>query len=110
MCFVGLLNVDTSGTISPEANYIFQIARGAVVVLSTFTAGRLDRLKQNTVLMVISAILLLATSVECIVICKATDLISILLLSNFFILWLDLMIAYLFRYYSHKEAGLADKN
>ncbi len=109
MCFLGLLYLDTSGTVPQGVNYMYQIARGAVVIISTYIAGRLDRIKQNTVLMVISAILLLATSIAGVVIHKTTRFVSILFLSNFFIMWLDLMIAYLFRYHGHKEAGLTDK-
>lgn len=109
MCFTGLLSFSPNSPISGSKRYVYQIARGAVVILSTYIAGRLDRIKQNTVLMVISAILLLATSLESIVLWGTTNFFAILFRSNFFIMWLDLMIAYLFRYHGHKEAGLTDR-
>ena len=110
MCFSGLINSDPNGSFSQGTWYAYQIARGAVVILSTYIAGRLDRIKQNTVLAVICAVLLLATSIECIIVIGNTSSLSFILFeSNFFIMWLDLMIAYLFRYHGHKEAGLADK-
>lgn len=106
MCFLGLLSSSPNSLLTESERYVFRVLRGAVVILSTYIAGRLDHIKQNMVFMVICAILLLATSLEMLFIYKIVDIILILFYSNFFILWLNLMIAYLFRYYGHKEAGL----
>ena len=105
MAFVGILTTGLSG----GKLYFYQIARGFVIITSAYIAGRLDRIKQNTIIIIIDAILLFATSLENIVDWGITEFTPILFFSNFFIMWLDLMIAYLFRYHSHKEAGLADK-
>ena len=39
-----------------------------------------------------------------------TDIIGIYICYTFFILWIDLMVVYIFRYNEHKEVGLIDKN
>ena len=106
MCFVGLLATDPNSSSANGDLYVLQLLRGAVVILSTYMAGRLDRIKQNTVFAVICAILLLATSIKVLLLHKVYNLVFILFETNFFILWIDLVIAYLFRYKEHKEAGL----
>lgn len=105
MAFVGILTAGLSG----GKLYFYQAARGVVIITSAYIAGRLDKIKQNTILMIIDAFLLFATSLECILEVGIANIVSDLFLSNFFILWLDLMIAYLFRYHGHTEAGLTDK-
>lgn len=109
MCFVGLLATDPNSSSANGDLYVLQISRGVVVILSTYMSGRLDRIKQNTVFAVICAILLFATSIKVLLLHKVYNLVFILFETNFFILWIDLVIAYLFRYKEHKEAGLADK-
>lgn len=107
--FVGLINNDTASALARERDYINQLLRGFTVISSAYIAGRLDRKKENTILLIINSIILLGTSVMNIIVINKTDIISLLYLSSFFVLWIDLAIAYLFRYYGHKEAGLEDK-
>lgn len=110
MCFTGILGSGMMAETSVASDNIYQLLRGIAVIISTYIAGRLDRIKTNTVLIVINTIILLATSLMNIVFFKITDITLILFMCSFFILWLDLAIAYGFRYREHKEAGFADKN
>lgn len=109
MSISGLLFYDTTGVMSGGKLLFYQALRTIVVVSSAYIAGRLDRIKQNTFLLIIDAILLFVSSIESVIVLKVTDFISVFFLSNFFILWLDLTIAYVFRYYGHKEAGSENK-
>lgn len=110
MVFFGLVNNDIAVTSTyRKFDYINQLFRGIVVIFSAYISGRLDRIKENTVILVINSVILLGTSIMNIVVSGASGIVSLLFLSSFFILWVDLAIAYLFRYYGHKEAGLADK-
>ena len=109
MCLVGFLDSDFAASLHKNFAYVNQLLRGLAIILSAYIAGRLDRIKTNIVLIVINGIIFLATSVINIVLFKVTDITLILFLCSFFILWLDLAIAYSFRYREHREAGLADK-
>ena len=98
-------------TVSAEHNTIdtvFNGIRGIVVLMTGYVAGRLNRFKQNVILMSIVGVLMLASSLICIVYC--TEVLSFLSCFTFFLLWVDVMIAYIIRYKEHKEAGLVDKN
>ena len=108
--FVGLINNDTAAALVRKTDYINQILRGIVVISSAYIAGRLDRIKENSILLIVNAVILLGTSVMNIVAVHETKIIPILYLSSFFILWIDLAVAFILRYKEHKEAGLADKN
>ncbi len=109
MCLTGILGSGRMAEISIASDNIYQLLRGIAVIISTYIAGRLDRIKANTILIAINAIILLATSIMNIVLLKKTGFTVILFGCSFFILWLDLAVAYGFRYREHKEAGLADK-
>ena len=87
---------------------IYNYIRGVVVLLTAFVAGRLDRFKQNVILMSIIGVLMLASSF--IGISHWTNVFYALYHFTFFLLWVDLMFAYILRYKEHKEAGLMDKN
>ena len=105
MTFVGLLAGVSAGGVPQENVYLCQLTRGIVVIVSAYIAGRLDRIKENTYLIATSGFILLVTSIININLYGVEDFIAIVYETNFFILWLDLTIAYLFRYYGHKEAG-----
>ena len=109
MCLVGFLCDDAAEATFKTYTFVNQILRGLVVIFSAYIAGRLDRIKENTILLVIGGLILLTTSVINIVLYKLTDFTLIIFMSSFFILWVNLTIAYIFRYYGHKEAGLEDK-
>lgn len=109
MCLVGFLDSDFAASLHREFAYVNQLLRGLAIILSAYIAGRLDRIKANTILIVINCIIFLATSVINIVLFEITDITLILFMCSFFILWLDLAVAYILRYKEHKEAGLADK-
>ena len=109
MCLVGFLWDDVTNPAFRTYTFINQALRGIVVIFSAYIAGRLDRIKENTILLVIGGLILLTTSVINIVLYKFTDFTLIIFMSSFFILWVNLTIAYIFRYYGHKEAGLEDK-
>ena len=108
MCLVGFLCDDAAESTFKTYTFINQILRGVVVIFSAYIAGRLDRIKENTVLLVVNGLILLVTSIVNIVLYKITDLTLIIFMSSFFILWVNLTIAYIFRYYGHKEAGSED--
>ena len=109
MSLVGFLDSDFAASMFKEFAYVNQLLRGLAIIFSAYIAGRLDRIKTNTILIVINGIIFLVTSIINIVLFKVTDISLILFLCSFFILWLDLAIAYGFRYKEHKEAGLANK-
>lgn len=82
------------------------------IILVSYMSGRLDKIKKNVPLLIVSTVLLLAVSIVFLVhyliedysgwICVVWDFSTL-------ILWLDLMFAYILRYKEHKEAGLTDK-
>lgn len=109
MCFAGLLTNDAGDPAFQTFSYIYQISRGIVVIISAYIAGRLDRIKENTILLVTGNVILLGTSLMNVFLYNATNITLIIFFAGFFILWLDLTIAYLFRYYGHKQAGFEDK-
>ena len=105
-CLGSILTVTAERSVLYTAfNYI----RGAVVVMTAFVAGRLDHFKQNVVLMSIIGVLMLATSIIQVLPYVVTHLIGLFSCFTFFLLWVDLMFAYIMRYKEHKEAGLTDK-
>ena len=108
MTFVGLLAGSSSSGVPQEDIYLYQLLRGVVVIASAYIGGRLDRIKENIYYIIVCAFILLGTSIVNIVLYDITDFISIVFFSNFFILWLDLALAYIFRYYGHKEAEKAE--
>ena len=105
-CLGGILAVDAERTIYGT---VFNYIRGVVVVMTAYIAGRLDRYKQNVILMSIIGLLMLASSIVQLIPDPGTVLLGWFSCFTFFILWVDLMLAYILRYKEHKEAGLADK-
>ena len=103
----GVLSVVTERT---SADTVYNALRGVVVLLTAFVAGRLDRFKQNVILMSIIGVLMLASSITQISAELDGDFLGLFWCFTFFLLWADLMFAYILRYREHKEAGLADKN
>lgn len=98
-------------TVAAEHNAIdtaYNVIRGIVVLMTAYVAGRLDRFKQNVILMSIIGVLMLASSL--VYTSNCTEVLSFLSCFTFFFLWADMMVAYIIRYKEHKEAGLTDKN
>ena len=106
MCLVGILDTDFA-SLHKEFVYVNQLSRGLAIIMSGYIAGRLDRIKTNTILVVVIGIIFMVTSVINIVLFKITTVSLILYMCSFFILWLDLAVAYILRYKEHKEAGIA---
>ena len=105
-CLGSVLTVATErSAIYTANNYI----RGVVVLMTGFVAGRLDRFKQNIILMSIIGVMMLFTSILQVFPYAEINLIDLLYCFTFFLLWVDLMFAYILRYKEHKETGLADK-
>ena len=109
MTFFGIIMGDPKDAVASENVFLCQTLRGIVVIVSAYIAGRLDRIKENSYLIIICALILLGTSIYNAVVYNLTSFVQIIFICNFFILWVDLMIAYILRYKEHKEAGLADK-
>lgn len=79
-------------------------------ILAAFISGRLDHLRGNIACIIIITVAQLVKSV--IFLSQLGGDYSILgVLLNFstFMLWFDMVVAYLLRYKPHKEAGLTDK-
>ena len=105
-CLGGILSIDVEQSMYDIAyNYI----RGIVVVITAYVSGRLDRYKQNVILMSIIGVLMLASSILQVIPDPGTVLLDWFWCFTFFLLWVDLMFAYILRYKEHKEAGLEDK-
>ncbi len=85
----------------------------AIIVLSTYMAGRLDRYKQN---LVISIIVLILQAVNSFYFVDRAINRNSLSFASFFsfigsvTIWLAIAASYIIRYKPHIEAGLADKN
>ena len=79
-------------------------------VLTAFVAGRLDKIKKNSFLLVLITVALIAVSL--LDLGKPPFLQLMYVLWSFVpvLIWLDLVVVYILRYCEHKEAGLADKN
>lgn len=89
---------------------IFNYARGLVVILLAYLSGRLDRYKQNIAIIVAILALMLGTSILSTVYIFVygsydVDFWSIIDCYDSFVLCLDLMVAYLFRYREHISIG-----
>lgn len=83
---------------------------GVSVLLISYVAGRLDKIKKNTVPLVIITAAQIAIPILCIFIYNNwSNIVFIVYNFSTFLLWIDLMIAYIIRYIEHKEAGLVDK-
>ena len=107
-CLGSILSIDVEQSMYDIAyNYI----RGIVVVMTAYVSGRLDRFKQNVILMSIIGVLMLASSITQILADAELGggFLGLFWCFTFFLLWVDLMFAYILRYKEHKEAGLADK-
>lgn len=75
------------------------------LVLMGYTAGRLNKYKQNKIIIPIVLVLLFVRSFV-----TGTTRIQVMMTDlSFFILWLGIACAYFARYDAHKEAGLLDK-
>ena len=106
-CLSSVLTVASERTVLYTVhNYI----RGIVVLITAFVAGRLDRFKQNVVLMSAIGVLMLASSLIQLPFGYDVDGLVWITCFTFFLLWVDLMFAYILRYKEHREAGLTDKN
>ena len=83
----------------------------AIIVLSTYMAGRLDRYKQNLAISIIVSILQLVIIYYFVDLALSYNALSI---TSFFTyighitIWLAITASYIVRYKPHKEAGLED--
>ena len=75
------------------------------LVLMGYTAGRLNKYKQNKIIIPIILVLLFIRSF----VMGLTRIQVMMTDLSFFILWLGIACAYFARYDAHKEAGLLDK-
>ncbi len=105
-CLGGILSTASNRT---TLDIAYNYMRGIVVLMTTYIAGRLDRFKQNKLMMSIVGLIMFSSSLIESIPNFETDIIGVSICYTFFILWIDLMIAYIFRYNEHKEAGLLDK-
>ena len=89
--------------------YVAKSGFGLAAVLIAFVGGRLNKIKQNKVLMILIGILLLISSL--IVAASFPEFILMRGISSMAqpIGWLALCIAYLARFEQHQAAGLEDK-
>ena len=104
VCLVGIVSV-VGETTKADAGY--NTLRGVVVILSAYVAGRLDHFKENVIIMSVIGVLMLISSI--IISADFKGFFGGISCFTFFILWVDLMIAYILRYKEHKEAGLTDR-
>jgi len=89
-------------------NTLGLIARIVAAMLITYMAGRLNKLRQNIVIMALVAILLFVTSMNVFIEYGFTSVHEICAFSGLFIQWLVFCAAYFVRYKEHKESGLMD--
>lgn len=89
--------------------YVAKSGFGLSAILIAFVGGRLHKIKQNKIMMIIIGILLLISSV--IVATSFPNFIFMRFISSMAqpVGWLALCIAYLARFEQHKSAGIADK-
>ena len=89
--------------------YVAKSGFGLAAILIAFVGGRLNKIKQNKILMIIIGVSLLIPSV--IVAASFPEFIFMRGISSMAqpIGWLALCIAYVARFEEHKAAGLADK-
>ena len=89
--------------------YVAKSGFGLSAILIAFVGGRLHKIKQNRVLMIIIGALLLISSV--IVVTSFPGFILMRCISNLAqpIIWTALCLAYLVRFEQHKAAGLEEK-
>ena len=89
--------------------YVAKSGFGLAAILIAFVGGRLNKIKQNKILMIIIGVSLLIPSV--IVAASFPEFIFMRAVSSMAqpIGWLALSLAYVARYEEHKAAGLADK-
>ena len=86
-------------------NLMELIFLGTTMILISYMAGRLDRIKENRIIIVLVLVLLLARAF---LVNYGMRMAPVGL--NEFIMWLVLSCSYLFRYREHKEAGMQDRN
>ena len=85
----------------------------AIIVLSTYMAGRLDRYKQNLVISIIVLILQAVNTSYFVDLAIKNNSLSFATFFSFIgsvTIWLTIAAGYIIRFKPHKEAGLADKN
>lgn len=109
----GLLVLPSKGT----TFYYFQAASmGAVALLSVYIGGRLNKIRKNKPLMIITGILLLVSDVGRLIVTKGEfadfdfifKLLPILGNLSMIFAWNVMCYAYLYRYQEHKNAGLTE--
>ncbi len=84
---------------------------GICVLLIAYIGGRLDKIKKNTIPLILITAAQLVKSVLFIPLYDAwTNLVYLVWGFSTFILWIGIAFAYILRYKEHKEAGLADKD
>ena len=79
------------------------LATGLVIILSSYIAGRLNKIEKNKYLFTLGLVLLVIR-----VLVNIGNTQIMLADINEIVLWLDLNCAYMLRYHEHKEAGLID--
>lgn len=78
------------------------------LMLIMYIAGRLNKIKENAVLMTVVLVLLVFTSIRSVVNGYISGFSRIVAQFGPVIAWLDICFAYFLRYKEHKEAGNAD--
>lgn len=107
-CLVGILSADEADFANSVILYAYSFTCGIMIMLSAFIAGRLNQFKKNVWLVLIGALLMAASSA---VVVPATDspaFLEIVRCFALFILWVDLVVAYVLRFRAHREAGLSE--
>ena len=75
------------------------------LILMSYTAGRLNKYKQNKIIVPIVLVILFARSF----VTSANRIQAVMTDLSYFVLWAGIACAYFARYDAHKEAGLLDK-
>lgn len=98
--------------LNKEQGDFFTLTYLAIIILSTYMAGRLDRYKQNVVISIIILLLAIVNVypfISSVISSNALTFISFFACVGSVANWLAIAASYVFRFNRHKEAGLADK-
>ncbi len=92
-----------------QGDVVFTILISIAAFLTSYMAGRLDKIQKNYVMLVVVGLVLLAKAILNYIAYSGADLLLLAWGLSTFVLWLDIAVAYILRYREHKEAGLMDK-
>lgn len=83
---------------------------GFSILLISYVAGRLDKIKKNYFTMImITVVQIIKSIISTTLYSSWSNFIFILWCFSTCLLWIDIMVAYIIRYREHKEAGVEDK-